>query len=287
MTAAGDHPVRFIPFRRKNSMSRRPRGPNASEAVAQAWLEQIGCTSVEFVGGELARPDFRATFCGHAIAVEVSRLMVRQGRREEQERGFERRLEEIVASVTRPDLSAPQWRCRCEYDPRQPCPPVRRWHRMRKHIICELRQSEGYREIQLVPGSERVGRGITLILEGLSESGGVTQVHSDQGVAVLPSLFEAIQSRMEEKNRKDWSAVTGLRWLVLEDVDHMSSETHRILLGNDERVSIERAMQHAAAQGGWSKVIVISRWRSTPTAAWMPVWAIWEDPLHRPLAQVE
>ncbi len=61
----------------------REQGPRESEVSVGEWLEQIGATAIEFVGDKCDEgpPDYLIEYDRETIAVEVTRLLLREGNR--------------------------------------------------------------------------------------------------------------------------------------------------------------------------------------------------------------
>ena len=265
----------------------RRREPKDSEIMVGEWLEQIGATSIVYVGDDAGGgpPDYAIEYGGERIAVEVRLLDDGIGWRAEKKRAFERELETFIEEATA-ERNAPKWHVWVEYDPDEPGPPKRgdkTWRKTVREALASERQME---EVQLVPAEKRRRRGIVLILHKARNHGSFNGLSEDMGHVIAGTLTERVTACVKEKAEK---VARGSRaqeyetwWLVLDDEVLIAPKG---VMSKDEQSQIEESVRTCTGRGQWSKVILMSRFQTVEPpekqAKWF--WAVWEDPRHAPL----
>ena len=125
--------------------------PKGSEISIGEWLDQIGATNTQFVGGdENGPPDWEIQYKGEVIGVEVTLLhdtegwgSTKRGRR--REKAFEGELRRFIEEMSKEGVQ--EWHVLCEYDPRVPrAPSVDVW---KARVRDALRNSPSGGVIQL------------------------------------------------------------------------------------------------------------------------------------------
>ena len=265
----------------------RRREPKDSEIMVGEWLEQIGATSIVYVGDDAGGgpPDYAIEYGGERIAVEVRLLDDGIGWRAEKKRAFERELGTFIEEATA-ERNAPKWHVWVEYDPDEPGPPKRgdkTWRKTVREALASERQME---EVQLVPAEKRRRRGIVLILHKARNHGSFNGLSEDMGHVIAGTLTERVTACVKEKTEK---VARGSRaeqyetwWLVLDDEVLIAPKG---VMSKDEQSQIEESIRTCTGRGQWSKVILMSRFQTVEPpekqAKWF--WAVWEDPRHAPL----
>ena len=255
-----------------------------SEISAREWLEQIGATKIRFVGNGGGPPDFLIEYVGETIAVEVTRLLHYEGWERDEEIAFERELQTLIEAVWMEGDSTPRWHVRCEYDPREPCPPKEMWIEHAREALRTAGPEGG--EYQLLAPETIRGRGVNLELLPASNEGSFSGVSTDKGLEVVGTLIERIIDCVSAKAGK---IANGKRsknysrwWLVLDDEVLIAPVG---VLTADERAKIEERIQGCDDRERWSKIVLMSRFQTTPPPPIREKWfyAPWEDPRHPPL----
>ena len=237
-------------------------GPRGSETRAQEWLERVA-SDVRYVGEGEGPPDFVVDFHGNEVAVEVMRMLDGEGWPREQRVAFERELEAVVDSVKN-ERGAPRWHVHCEYDPseRRPPKPKGEWA---ERVLNALRRPGAGGEIQLLPDTSRVGRGVVVEYLSASNDGSFSGVNEDTGIFVAGTASARIAScvgQKAQKVRKGTRARSYSRWwLLLEDEVVI---VHNAL--GDEWSIMEDSVRCCEGIDQWSKVVLLSRYTGESTA---------------------
>ena len=261
-----------------------------SERTACAWLQQVGCTSIEHVGDAAHEgpPDFVAEFRGEEVAVEASLLQEQaeddahgQGWRETERIAFESALRDTIRGYYEENPDAPQWHIVCEFDPQEDGPPklhTKRGHRARDRV-AEALSGNLSTPLQLLPESRRRGRGVTLDLWPTSGEWWLGPVGSDEG-GYLP-LADRVADVVADKTEKVANGRRASRydrwWLVLDDEVLIVPYT---LLDDRERREIKAQVRECPGRERWSKIVLVSRFQSEPPPPKLPKhhWPLWEHP---------
>lgn len=262
----------------------RTNSPKGSEIPIGKWLDQIGATK-RFVGriGD-GPPDWEIQYKGDRIGVEVTLLHNTDGWGKTKEAAFERELERLIEGASKEGDQ--RWHARCEYDPREPKPPSRRDPTWKKRVLDALESPTGG-EFQLLPEEEIRRRGVVLTLDPATNEGSFSGVSLDVGSRVVPTLTGRIIACVEEKVEKIRRSERAYRysqwWLVFDD-EIVIAPIHQIL-SVDERSRIELSVRDCSDTVRLSKVVLVSRFQSTPPPAKQDMWfyAPWEDPRYPPL----
>ena len=262
---------------------KQEEGPRRSEVSIKEWLEQIRATEIRYVGDGDGPPDFLTKYADEEIAVEVTCLHDSEGWSTTEERAFERELKRLIEEVLMEDVNAPRWHSTCEYDPREPRPPRPSCEEWKEKARKALRTRGPGGEFQLLSPERIQGRGVRLELIAANNEGSFAGVRVDEGHEVGPVLARRIVARVKEKaskvqKRKRLRKI-GRWWLVFDD------EILRApigLLGADERTDIEAKVRECCDREQWSKIVLVSRFQTTPPPLNRPkrFYAPWEDPKH-------
>ena len=262
---------------------KREEGPRRSEVSIREWLEQIGATEIRYAGDGGGPPDFLMKYADEEIAVEVTCLHDSKGWSTTEEHAFERELKRLIEEVSMGDVNAPRWHSSCEYDPREPRPPRPNCEEWKEKARQALRTRGPGGEFQLLSPEKMQRRGVRLVLIAADKEGSFARVSVDEGHVVGPVLAKRIVDRVEEKARKVRKrkrlGKIGRWWLVFDD-EILKAPIG--LLGADERADIEARVRECCNREQWSKIVLVSRFQTTPPPLNRPKWfyAPWEDPKH-------
>lgn len=236
--------------------------------MVQDWLQRrSGVVDVHFVGdvGE-GPPDFLADFHGEEVAIEVTKLPLRMGWREDQRLGFQAALRRVVRSV-KDDPKAPRLHVLCDIDARQPGPPKPSgdWKERVKDVLL---RASGRGELQLMAEGERVGRGVVVKYIPASNDGSLP-VANQGGVylvvgSALTRVLEEVQKKAVKVRRSEHAREYANWWLILDDevvIDYGG-------LTVEEWADIRGAVATCEHIPVWSKVILVSRWTGESTAVY-------------------
>ena len=258
-----------------------------SERTAYEWLKEVGCTNIEHVGDAAHEgpPDFVAEFGGQQVAVEAV-LLQDHVWREDRRVGFERALGDTIRRYYEGNPDAPRMHVVCEFDPDEDGPPQLKGKRGReaRELVVRALRGEVSTPIQLLPDSDRRGRGVTLDLWPSSGDWSLDPVSSDEGgILPLADRVADVVARKAAKVAKGRRASSYDRWwLVLDDEVLIAPKT---LLDERERREIEARVRECGGRERWSKIVLVSRFQSEPPPARPPkrYWPLWEHPCHAPL----
>ncbi|MCE2485179.1 MAG: hypothetical protein J4F42_06675 [Desulfurellaceae bacterium] len=259
--------------------------PKGSEVWVKEWLEQIGATDIRYVGDGDGPPDFLVKYMEEEIAVEVTLLHDSDGWSRTKKHAFERALKRLIEEVSKEE-NAPRWHSFCEYDPREPRPPSKSDKEWKEKARKALRTRGGGREIQLLSLERIRGRGVILQLWPASNEGSFAEVSEDTGSLIVSVLSERIAAGVEEKTKKVRQGKRAKEykqwWLVFDD--EVLIAPIRVLT-EEERAIIEARVRECVGRKQWSKIVLVSRFQTTPSPPKCPKWfyAPWEDHEHPPL----
>ncbi len=264
--------------------------PKDSEIPVERWLKQIGATEIRYVGrghGE-GPPDFTCEFMGKKIAVEVRLLEIEDGWGRTAETAFHRRIEKLIRMVEAEEKIVSGFDWICQYDEREPLPPKSSKDRLKQRIREAVRATKAcyipWREFQISPQDRIAGRGIVLIAVGPETVNPTLNWWGTDIGRILygDELGRAIASAISAKARKvrkDGRAKgIDFWWLVLDDnityaMDRLSPHSDAELLDYAETEDIDV----------WGKIVLLSRYITTPQGS--PLWfrPLWQDPAQPPL----
>lgn len=238
--------------------------PHGSELQAEDWLASVA-SNVRFVGDGEGPPDFVVLFDGKEVAVEVTRMLDGEGWPPEQRIAFERNLEAVIQSL-KDEPCTPRWHVRCEYDPEEPRPPKPngKWV---GEVRDALRKPGPGGQLQLIPRTARVGRGIRVKYMPAGNNGGFSGVEEDIGIWPGGTASTRIAACVTEKARKVQNGRRAQEyarwWLVLvEEVVH----SHAWL--GEEWSNVKDSIQSCGGLDQWNKVVVLSRRTGEYTAVY-------------------
>ena len=254
--------------------------PKDSEVPIGEWLDQIGATK-RFVGraGE-GPPDWEVQYKGDTIGVEVTLLQDPKGWGRTREIAFERELGRLIEESRR---SGQEWDARCEYDPREPCPPSKEDGAWKERVRDALGSSSGG-EFQLLAEEDMRGRGVVLDLVPVTGEGFLAEVSVDDGCALEAALTGQMVARVKEKVKKirqsERARCYRQWWLVFDD--EIGIVPIGMILNAEERNRIETRVAECQETAELSKVVLVSRFQSTPPPVKKDKWFYvpWEDPRH-------
>lgn len=261
---------------------KRQDGPKDSEISVCEWLKQIGATDIQYVGDGDGPPDFLVKYMDEEIAVEVTLLHDSAGWSRTKKHAFERELRRLIEEVSKEE-NAPRWHSHCEYDPREPHPPSKNGKGWREKARKALRARGPGGDFQLLSPKRRRGRGVTLQLWPASNKGSFAGVSEDEGFLVQSVLAERIAAGVEEKAKKVRQGKRAKEykqwWLVFDD-EVLIAPVRK--LAEDERAIIEAGVRECVGREQWSKIVLVSRFQTTPPPPKRPKWfyAPWEDHEH-------
>ena len=266
-------------------MAKKPMtGPKGSEISIGEWLDQIAATK-RFVGRKgVGPPDWEIQYKGDRIGVEVTLLHNTEGWGRTKETAFARELERLITEASKECIQ--RWHARCEYDPREPRPPSSEDPTWKKRVRNALKSPIGG-EFQLLPDNDVRRRGVVLTLDAATNEGSFSGVSRDVGSRVAPTLTERIIACVKEKVEKIRKSDRACRysqwWLVFDD--EIVIAPIQQILSVDERSRIEASVRERLDTVRLSKIVLVSRFQTTPPPAKEDRWfyAPWEDPRHPPL----
>ncbi len=266
-------------------MAKKPMNcPKGSEISIGEWLDQIRATK-KYVGRDGdGPPDWKIQYEGTTIGVEVTLLHNTEGWGRTKETAFERELKRLIKEASKEGDQ--RWHARCEYDPRVPRPPSSNDPTWKERVRDALESAIGG-EFQLLPEEDIRRRGVVLTLDPATNEGSFSGVSRDVGSVVVPTLTERIVACVKEKVEKIRKSERACRyrqwWLVFDD-EIVIAPIHQIL-SVDERSRIEASVRECSDTVRLSKIVLVSRFQTTPPSAKQDMWfyAPWEDPRHPPL----
>ena len=257
--------------------------PQGSEVPVREWLEQIGATDIRYVGDGDGPPDFLVKYRDEEIAVEVTLLHDSDGWDRTKKYAFGRELGRLIKEVSKEE-NTPKWHARCEYDPREPHPPSKNGTDWKEKVRKALRTRGGGGKFQLLCSKQKRGRGVILELWPASNEGSfLEKPEEDAGCIIVPVLVEQITAGVEEKAKKVRQGKRAKAyeywWLVFDDEILVSPIGD---LSEDERAIIEARVRECTGREQWNKIVMVSRFQTTPSPPKRPKWfyAPWEDHEH-------
>ena len=263
--------------------------PKDSEIPIKKWLEQIGATEIEFVGGDSkgGPPDYVITYKGERVAVEVSLLHESRGWDRETEHSFERELKQLIEEEAKKGGGKLRWYSSCEYDPQQPQTSISDREIWKKNACKALNVPGMGGEFQLLPDEKVVGRGVVLILIPAGNEGCFSGIAVDEGCIVAQTLAEQVASNVKKKSGKvqrgERSQEYDRWWLVFDD-EVLITPVGALMVS--ERIEVERKIRECEGREQWSKIITVSRFQVNEAPPESSKWfhALWEDPCHPSLS---
>lgn len=261
--------------------------PKGSEHSIKDWLEQIGATEIQFVGGESegGPPDYTIQYVGEQIGVEVRLLDDITGWPRNKRMAFEKELKCLIEEVAQ-EKDAPRWHTCCEYDPKEtqlPRPECMAW---KEKVRKALRTKGTGEEIELLSPKIRRGRGVRLTLKPANNEGSFVGASVDEGDLVAQTLGDRVVACVKEKTNKVQRGNRSHRhllwWLVFDDEILLVPIG---VLGADERAAIKAKVRACNGREQWSKIVIVSRFQTVPASQKFSrqFCALWEDPQHPPL----
>ena len=253
--------------------------PQGSEVPVREWLKQIGATDIRYVGDGDGPPDFLVEYRGEEIAVEVTLLHDSDGWSRTKKYAFERELRRLIEEGSKEE-NAPRWHASCEYDPREPHPPSKNGKEWKEKVRKALRTRGEGGELHLLSPEQKRGRGVILKLWPASNEGSLSRIEEDDGCITVPVLAERITAGVEEKAKKVLQGKRAKKyehwWLVFDDEVLVRPITE---LTEDECAIIEARVRGCAGREQWNKIVLVSRFQTTPSPPKRPKWfyAPWED----------
>ena len=260
----------------------RPRQakPKGSEIVVGDWLQEVGCDTVEYVGGSEGPPDYKARFRGKQVAVEATRLLDGEGWDETKRVAFELELQREIENTYSDHPETQKWHARCSYDPIEPRPPSKQgpWREMVKRAVL-VENPVG--TVQLLTDSEIRGRGVRLHLTLASNAGSFAGVSSDEGSWVLGNLSTRVEQTIAAKSERVRSGKRAAEfdtwWLVLDDEILYAPEA----LTESERTQVTECVRGHPDRNQWSKIVLVSKFKTRAAAPHetlpLPFWVLWEE----------
>ena len=263
------------------------------ESVVRPWLERVGVIGLEHVGSQPGPPDFAGRYDDESVAIEHTRVFPPEGWGRTKEMAFARRLRTLIAAVYRQFPEGPRWHVSCEYDTLRPCPSPHStgWQDEARRVLSVPGPGGTF---VLNEGDPQKGYGLELVLVAVSPDGAFGHlpehdwdlVTSSSGsipvsdlIAVLPGVIAEKTLKVRRRTRypscNQW-------WLVLDDDILLAPSS---MLTSDERQAVSSSVAECPEIGLWSKVVLYSRFRPTPSPdpslGWL--WTLFECSTHTPL----
>ena len=263
------------------------------ESVVRPWLERVGVIGPQHVGSGPGPPDFAGRYDDESVAIEHTRLFPPEGWGRTKEMAFAHRLRTLIAEVYRKFPEGPRWHVSCEYDPSRPCPSPQStgWQDEARRVLSTPGPGGTF---ILNEGDQQKGYGLELVLVAVSPNGAFGHLPAhDRGLvtsslgsipvtdlmAVLPKVIAEKTPKIRRRTRylscNQW-------WLVLDDDILFAPPS---ILTTGERQAVSSCVAQCSEIGLWSKVVLYSRYKRTPSPDPSPgwFWTLFECSSHSPL----
>jgi len=230
-----------------------------AEKLAKEWLISIGATDIQYCGDQNnGPPDFRVSYKGRQIAVEVTRMDPHHGWEKKKECAFEWEVEKVVKK-NNCDPSTPNWHVVCAYDPGVKCPSKKNTSKLLEKVLKELKTKDGLRFFQELLEKKFSDGGITFYLTLASNEGSFSGVCVDRGFLVAEKLEKELVKHINKKKEKVKKVIlreqNRIWWLVIED--RILQVTIRQL--GQEWDKVKKNVKKKIDVNFWNKVVILGR----------------------------